>query len=137
MPVLPSTSEKAGALNSGIILLVEDEEILLGAVAKMLRKQGYSVLTASNGTEAVDLLRLHNSSVSLVLLDVSLPGLSSREVLLEARRQRLEMPIILTSALAENVVEPIFADLSIERFIRKPYRLAELVNVLNDSLPRS
>jgi DNA-binding response OmpR family regulator len=137
MPVLPSSSEKAGRLNSGLILLVEDEEILLVAVAKMLRKQGYSVLTASNGVEALDLLRLHNRSVSLMLLDVTLPGLSSREVLLEARRQRLEMPIILTSALAENVVEPIFADLIIERFIRKPYRLAELVNVLNDSLPRS
>jgi DNA-binding response OmpR family regulator len=121
-----------------MILLVEDEEILLHAVAKMLRKQHYSVLTAANGTVAADLLRLHKRAVSLLVLDFNLPGLSSREVLLEARRQRPEMPVILTSALGENVVDdPTFADLRVERFLRKPYRLAEMLNVLNDILPRA
>jgi CheY-like chemotaxis protein len=114
----------------GKILVVEDEETLLSAVARMLCKNGYSVLEALDGTAAVELLRLHGDSVELVLLDVSLPGLSSREVLQQARSARPGIAVILTSAFSRNAVDTSFAGLPVEHFIRKPYRLAALVDLL-------
>ena len=51
----------------GMILLVEDEEMLLLAVSKMLRKKGYSVLEAADGTIAVDLLRRYKDDVVLII----------------------------------------------------------------------
>jgi CheY-like chemotaxis protein len=116
------------------ILLVEDEKTLLRAIAKMLERHGFSVLTATDGTDAVALLRRHGGDIALLLLDVTLPGVSSREVLEEARRIRPDMPVILTSAHSENVLDSFFAGVQIEHFLRKPYRLAALVNLVQSVL---
>lgn len=116
------------------ILLVDDEEVLLLAIAKMLQKHGFSVLTAANGTDAVDLLRMHRDEIKLLFLDVNLPGLSSREVLEEARRIRPDQPVILTSAHGQNVVDSFFTGVPVEHFIPKPYRLAALVELFQSVL---
>lgn len=115
-----------------IILLVEDEETLLMAVSKMLRKKGYSVLEAINGDVAVDLLRRYKGEVALILLDVNLPGLPSREVFDEARRIGSRMPVILTSAFSQNIIDSTFAGMKVDHFIRKPYRLAAIVDLVQN-----
>ena len=115
------------------ILLVDDQETLLAAVAKMLRKKGFIVLTATDGAAAVDQLRLYGKGITLLILDVTLPGLSSREVLEQARLIRPGIPVILTSAFCGDVVNS-FAGLHIDHFIRKPYRLAALVDLLQSVL---
>ena len=119
----------------GKILLVEDEQSLLFAVSQMLEKRGYSVLPAADGTAAVELLRRNAENVVLVLLDVVLPGLSSRDVFLEARRIRPGIAVILTSALSQNEVGGSFAGFHVNHFIRKPYRLAALIELLERVLP--
>ena len=115
------------------ILLVEDEETLRLAVAKMLRKRGFIVLTAADGRDAVDLLR-RRQDISLLFLDVTIPGLSSHEVLEETRRIRPDIPVILTSAHSQSVVNSSFAGMPIKHFVRKPYRLAALVNLFESVL---
>jgi two-component system cell cycle sensor histidine kinase/response regulator CckA len=70
----------------------------------------------------------------VVLLDVTLPGPSSREIFEETRRIRPELKVILTSAYGKETVAGSFAGLPVERFIRKPFQLAELVAVLQDAL---
>ena len=138
-----ATSEMQTAIFSGVtgqlacrdrILLVDDEEVLLHAIAKMLQKHGFSVLTAANGTDAVDLLAMHRDEIKLLFLDVTLPGLSSRDVLEEARRIRPDLPVILTSAHGPNVVHSLFAGLQTEHFIRKPYRIATLLDLFQSVL---
>ena len=116
------------------VLLVEDEKTLLFAIAKMLRKRGFIVLTAADGREAVDLLRIHQAEIALLFLDVTLPGLSSHEVLKETRRIRPDIPVILTSAHSQGTVDSSFAGMPIKHFIRKPYRLATLVNLFESVL---
>ncbi len=119
------------------VLLVEDEKTLLFAIAKMLRKRGFIVLTAADGREAVDLLRMHQEEIALLFLDVTLPGLSSHEVLKEARRIRPDISVILTSAHSQGMVDSSFAGMPIKHFIRKPYRLATLVNLFESVLTAS
>ena len=73
--------------------------------------------------------------MDVMLLDVTLPGVSSREVFEEARRLRPNLKVIVTSAYSRKTVEASFAGLRIERFIRKPFQFADLMGLLQDVLP--
>ncbi len=80
-PYLASSLQRMTKAHGGTILLVEDEELLRSAISTMLRHNYYSVLEAGDGTIAVELLRQCPDKIDLVLLDATLPGLSSRDVL--------------------------------------------------------
>jgi DNA-binding NtrC family response regulator len=82
----------------------------------------------------MELLRAHKDSLDLVLLDVTLPGVSSRQIFKEAARIRPELKVILTSAYGKEAVAASFSDLRILCFIRKPFQLAELVDLLQEAL---
>jgi two-component system cell cycle sensor histidine kinase/response regulator CckA len=103
---------------------------------RMLQKRGFEVLAASDGTAAVDQLRIHGERLTLLMLDVTLPGLPSRDVLEEARRIRPGIMVVLTSAFSQNVAESSFEGLQVDSFIQKPFRLAFLVELLESVLPR-
>jgi PleD family two-component response regulator len=79
------------------VLVVEDEEPLRLAVRKMLVKVGFRVLDAASGSEAIELLRAQAGEIELLLLDLTVPGATSQEVLAEAVRTRSDIKIILTS----------------------------------------
>ena len=99
----------------------------------MLRKRGFSVIEASDGFAASDLIRAQNDHIDLLLLDITLPGASSREVYEEAKRLRSGMPVIMTSAKSEETAA---ASLGwrVERFLRKPFRLDDLVHMIRTTL---
>jgi len=118
----------------GTVLVVEDEELLQLAVSKALMKRGFSVMKASDGSAAMDLIRTHKDDIDVILLDVTVPGRSSREVFEEAQRLRPGLKMILTSAYCKETVSASFPGLRVERFIRKPFQLAELVNELQNAL---
>jgi two-component system, cell cycle sensor histidine kinase and response regulator CckA len=115
------------------ILVVEDEGPLRKAASKMLRKAGYSVLEAGDGSVALDRVRAENGAIDLLLLDVTLPGTPSCNVLAEARRLRPETRVIVTSAHNEDMAAAALHG-RFERFIRKPYRLADLADLIRQAL---
>jgi PAS domain S-box-containing protein len=116
------------------ILIVEDEETIRLAVSKMLRKRGLSVIEAADGGAAIDLLRAHANEIGVILLDMTLPGTSSREVFDEARRLRSDIKAILTSAYSREIAARDWPQ--VEDFIRKPYQIYELVRLLQTVLSR-
>jgi two-component system cell cycle sensor histidine kinase/response regulator CckA len=116
------------------ILVVEDEDLLRTAVSKTLRKKGFSVVEASDGSAALDLIRANKNSINVVLLDVTLPGISSREVLEETQRIRPGLKVVLTSAYGKETVTASFAGLRVEHFIQKPFQLDDLVAFLQGLL---
>jgi two-component system cell cycle sensor histidine kinase/response regulator CckA len=116
-----------------IVLIVEDEEMLRLAVAKMLRNNGFEVIEAGDGSSALELIAAYKNEIDLMLLDVTLPGVSSREVLEEARRMHPNLKAIVTSAYSRETVDASFAGLRIERFIRKPFQLLDLMGLLHDA----
>jgi PAS domain S-box-containing protein len=115
------------------ILVVEDELPLLIAVSKMLQRRGFSVNQASDGSSALEQLRAHKGQLDTLLLDVTLPGVSSREVLLEAQLLRPELQVILTSAYGEESVAASFSGLKFAHFIRKPFAIDDLVSLLRET----
>ena len=82
----PSSQATQSNAGTGTILVVEDEEVLRSAVSKALRNRGYSVLDARDGSAAMDLFLAHKDEIDALLLDFTLPGKSSREVLEEIHR---------------------------------------------------
>jgi two-component system, cell cycle sensor histidine kinase and response regulator CckA len=134
----PSAGSSTGAEQAnnrvGTILIVEDEELLRIAVSKALRKRGFSVIEASDGSAGMELMQKHKDDIDVILLDVTLPGRSSREILDEVRRIRPNLKVILTSAYDRNTVEASFTGLPITSFIRKPFQLSDLAGMLQDAL---
>lgn len=91
-------------------------------------------MEVADGSAALELISTYQEDIDVILLDVRLPGRSSREVFREARGMRPDMKIILTSAYGREMVDAIFAGLRVEHFIRKPFPLANLVSFVQEAL---
>lgn len=118
------------------VLLVEDEETLRLAVSQGLEKNGFTVMSADNGRAALDLFRRHAEDIDIIVLDVTLPSMSGSEVFKAVRRTRPSVKIILTSAYHAESANADFAFGPGEAYIyiRKPYRIAELISKMTDAL---
>jgi CheY-like chemotaxis protein len=130
----PATDESGIA--KGSVLFIEDEEILRTGVSKMLRKAGIPVLEGCDGATAVSLFRANESQVDAVLLNVTLPDMSGREVLRELRRIRPDVTVILTSAFAEDKGASSTDEQPAWGYVRKPYQLSELARLLRKALDK-
>jgi PAS domain S-box-containing protein len=117
--------EESGQRRAITVLVVEDEEPLRNAVSKLLGKRGHVVLEAADGQTALDVIRSHRNSIDVVVLDITLPGASSREVFEEGLRLRPEVPVIVTSAYSADVAA-VSLQAPLRHFLRKPYRMADL-----------
>ena len=133
----PGPAEEAPRLAARTILLVEDEDALRIPVSKMLRNRGWSVLEAPDGSAAMEVIRGHGVPISVILLDMTLPGTPSRMVFEEARRRRPDTKVIITSAFGQSLVDATFPGVQVDAFIRKPYRLQELTGLLAEVLAPS
>jgi signal transduction histidine kinase/CheY-like chemotaxis protein/ligand-binding sensor domain-containing protein len=116
-----------------IVLVVEDEDSLRQAVIGMLRRLGVSVLGAADGTTAIELLRANRGKIDVILLDMTIPGASSHEVMAEATQSRPGIRVILTSAYSQEMLKSSMSASQVHGFIRKPYRLRELVQTLREA----
>jgi CheY-like chemotaxis protein len=134
--VQPARNHRPGRLlrPQGPILLVEDEVTLRLAVSTMLYNRGFAVLEAGTGELALDLIRT-KKRIAVVLLDLTLPGKSGRQVFEELRRIRPRLKVILTSAHGRESLTPSFGALQHAGFIRKPYRFQELEELIRKVLP--
>ena len=126
--VAPSTCQ-AGSI-TGTILMVEDEEILRFAISKKLRREGFSVIEAGDGTTGADLFRENQTKIDVLLLDVTIPGTSSREVLEKALEIRPNLKVILTSAFKQERALTLIGGLDVWAFVRKPLPLNELTSLI-------
>jgi two-component system cell cycle sensor histidine kinase/response regulator CckA len=131
---IPANHGEPASSETGIILVVEDEDLLRAAVSKSLRKIGFSVMAASDGSDAMEQMRAHKDDLDALLLDVTLPGTSSREVMEEARRLRPDLKVVVTSAYSKETIDASFAGLNVQQFIRKPFHLSEIVRLLKEPI---
>jgi PAS domain S-box-containing protein len=126
----PRTSEDGADSPGSAVLVVEDEDLLRGAVVKMLRKQGFEVFEAADGSSAIEFLRTKDGNIDAILLDVTIPGASSREVATEAAKAHPHIKLVLTSAYSPDVITRAVDAPTTVSFIRKPYKIADLVQTL-------
>jgi PAS domain S-box-containing protein len=104
------------------ILLVEDEKPVRELVARVLEKQGYHVLQAGAGAEAVEVWRSHKDKIHLLLTDLIMPGAMNGRELAEALwTERPELKVIFTSGYSADIVGKDFKIESDLNFLQKPY----------------
>jgi PAS domain S-box-containing protein len=126
--------EPADSAQHPVILVVEDETNLRQPVAKMLRRSGFEVFEAADGTSAIDLFREHASRIDVMLLDMTLPGPCGREIVAEAAKLKPEIRVVLTSAYSLEMIEGSMDAPQIRAFIRKPFKMVDLLKTLRDAL---
>ncbi len=127
---MSDAAELARPTQEFIVLVVEDEDPLRRAVVRMLRHAGFAVLEAADGGSAIDLVRANASKIDLILLDMTIPGASSRDVVDAAVQCRPDIRVILTSAYSQEMLTPPMRVPQIQGFIRKPYQFGDLVRTL-------
>jgi two-component system cell cycle sensor histidine kinase/response regulator CckA len=118
------------------ILVVEDEDLVRRATARVLRKAGYQVLIASDGTEALALVATHEGTIDLLLSDVVMPSISGTVLAARMLALRPKLRVLLVSGYTSDaVVDPDAPDPRI-RFLGKPFSdvtLAAAVRALLDA----
>jgi two-component system cell cycle sensor histidine kinase/response regulator CckA len=117
----------------GVILLVEDEEGLRALNARGLTSRGYTVLEASNGVEAIEVLE-KQGSVDLVVSDVVMPEMDGPTLLKELRRRDPAVKIIFVSGYAEEAFSKNLPSNEQYAFLAKPFTLKLLVEVVKKTL---
>ena len=101
-PPSPATRPVSRDLSGqGLILLVEDEALVRGITARLLRARGYEVLEAEDGDVALDLARTHAGRIDLMISDVVMPGLDGPALLSAARPYLQSTPVLFISGYAE------------------------------------
>jgi two-component system response regulator RegX3 len=116
------------------VLVVEDEESFVDALAVGLTREGFRVKIARDGAEALALF--DTVDPDLVLLDVLLPRVSGLDVCREIRR-RSRVPIIMVSAKTSEIDTVVGLEVGADDYVPKPYRLRELVARMRAALRRA
>ncbi len=111
----------------GTALVVDDEEAVRSVAATVLELHGATVLVAASGEEALDLLRTHDAAISVVLLDMTMPGIGGEETLRRMRMRNARQPVIVMSGYSETETMQRCADLGVVRFIQKPFEIETLL----------
>jgi diguanylate cyclase len=118
------------------ILVVDDEPILLQSCKLLLEAAGYKVSTATNGKEALDFLVLNHASLSLLLLDLTMPVLDGLGVLRALRERAIEIcTVVLSGDIGFDSVSQSF-QLGAYDFVKKPYEYEALLKTLHNALER-
>jgi PAS domain S-box-containing protein len=120
--------------SSGAVLIVEDEHTLRAAVSRMLRRKGFTVFEAADGDAGASLFRDKAPQIDVVLLDLTLPGLSGGELLRELRRLQPDVTVIVTSAYSREQAQTTLGAQPPSLYIRKPYQVKELTDMLRESI---
>jgi PAS domain S-box-containing protein len=117
---------------SGTALVVDDEEGVREVAARMLEEIGFETLTAVDGRDALELMAQVGDSLTVVLLDLSMPRMGGQETFRRLREIRPDLPVVLMSGYTTQTVAPQFADAGPGAmiFLQKPFLAEDLTSVL-------
>lgn len=110
---------------SGTVLLVDDEETVRGIGREMLQELGFTVITACDGRDAVEIFKTE-PGIGFVILDLTMPHMDGEQCFRELRQIKSDIKVIMSSGYNEQEVTQKFAGKGLAGFIQKPYRLSVL-----------
>jgi two-component system cell cycle sensor histidine kinase/response regulator CckA len=112
---------------TGAVLVVDDEESVRTVAQLILQEFGFTVLTATDGCEGLEVFRAHSDEIVAVLLDMTMPKMGGEDALGELRAIRPDMPILLSSGYDEQESAKLFVSNGPIAFIQKPYQSGDLI----------
>jgi len=141
--LFPASSRRAqppaivaeGSPGSGVILVVDDEDLVLDLARKALVKCGYEVLAAKDGSEAIRVFDASADRIDAVLLDMAMPALGGKQTLAAMRARRPGVPVVLMSGYSDEQMVGDFARGPQLAFLQKPFTIAELSEAVRSVMP--
>lgn len=121
---------------ASVILVIDDEYLVLDAVKDILEVEGVEVLVAENGRDGIDIFAERAADIDLVLLDLSMPGLSTLDIITALRHIKSDATIIISSGYDEGEVTNRLSGATVSGFLQKPYRLDSLLRYLQEFLAK-
>jgi len=103
---------------------------------RILERLGFHVVLAQNGRIAIDEFARRADEISLVILDLTMPEMTGDQALVEIRRLRPQVPIVLTSGFGEEEVLERLSNVIIDGFLKKPFRVEDFSNLIRAVLER-
>ena len=133
----PPSKENISMNGSETVLIAEDEEIVKQFLQGILKRAGYSVVTASDGEEALALYHQNSDSISLVISDVVMPKRNGREIYEEIRAHRKDVKFVFISGYTADVIlqKGIFNE-GVD-FITKPFSKNEILRKVREVMDRT
>ena len=119
------------------VLLVDDETMVLNVASDMMRTMGYTVITASDGSTAVNLYRENHQRIDLVMLDMVMPDMSGSDVFDEIKKINPQAKVLLSSGYSLNGQASRIMERGCDGFIQKPFTLDEISTLLRQILGQS
>lgn len=116
------------------IMVVDDEQLIRLLATDVLGSCGYNVLLASEGAEAVDVLRQNGDEVALVVLDLLMPGMNGMETLVALREIQPELPCIFSSGYGSDTLDERFKQDPHVRIVPKPFEARHLAATIRELL---
>lgn len=118
------------------ILVIDDEELLIKSLSRLLEKQGYEVYTVRNGSDAVAVM--DEDDFDLVISDIRMPGLSGVETVRQIQenmsKKQKKIPTIFVTGFADDNIEREARKLNPIAYIMKPFDIRELLKTVMDCL---
>lgn len=115
------------------ILVVDDDKEIVGAIEIYLKKEGYNIIKAYNGNQALE--KVKENEIHLIILDIMMPEKDGIETLEEIRKDK-SIPVILLSAKSEDYDKIGGLNSGADDYITKPFNPLELIARVNSNLRR-
>jgi len=120
--------------NHNIILIIDDEKQVREAIGDILELRQIPSLAATNGQQGISLFEAHQDQIGLIILDLTMPGMSGLETFEALRNLDPTAKIILSSGFTEGEVLQKMAGTRPTGFLQKPYRLETVLTIVEKHL---
>jgi CheY-like chemotaxis protein len=119
------------------LLVVDDDPTVLTVTVKLLKMFGYTILTATDGVEAVAVFEAHRDEIQVVVTDLMMPRMNGREAIKLIRRQKPDLPVILASGYTDDIIDLAAIEALDVIFLQKPLLLKKLLAAIRTGLNRA
>lgn len=120
----------------GIVLVVDDNEVVRDFVVAALQLHGHHVLAASGPHQALDIYQEHADSIGVILLDVQMPEMTGVELLTCIRRRRADTPVIFMTGCSPAPLDRVVQDPCVYGILAKPFRVEDMLARVHRAMRR-
>lgn len=133
-PRIVEDLNRAELSGSGIVLAIDDEEMIRNFIRSVLEPYGYEVLLARDGAEGIGLIQKRSRDIGLVLLDMAMPGMNGIETLGRIRAIQSDLPVLVCSGSGTWNAEERLVRKEIAGFLPKPYTAVQIARKVKECI---
>lgn len=132
----PPVAAAADLRGAGLVLVIDDEDIVLQTTRAILEQSGYQVITAANGELGVEAVRKHKNQLAAVILDLTMPVMGGEEALGRIKEFAPSVPVILSSGYDASQAMARFGENLLAGFLHKPSTVQAMLLTLKAAIKK-